>query len=110
MPKFLKDLCTVKRRIKLSKKTFLIEQVSAIIENKAMVKYKDPGYYITLSLEDRSIKVPRGVAEDVLVQVEKFYYPMDFCDVGYKTIEKGYLMEHDSGNECLQFMQATNVP
>ncbi|KAL6348084.1 hypothetical protein AAG906_039239 [Vitis piasezkii] len=41
--KFLKDLYTVKRRIKLSKKAFLTEQVSAIIENKAMVKYKDPG-------------------------------------------------------------------
>ncbi|KAL6332682.1 hypothetical protein AAG906_010022 [Vitis piasezkii] len=40
---FLKDLCTVKRRIKLSKKAFLTEQVNAIIENKAMVKYKDPG-------------------------------------------------------------------
>ncbi|KAL6327168.1 hypothetical protein AAG906_015207 [Vitis piasezkii] len=39
--KFLKDLCIVKRRIKLSKKAFLTEQVSAIIENKAMVKYKD---------------------------------------------------------------------
>ncbi|KAL6325997.1 hypothetical protein AAG906_038489 [Vitis piasezkii] len=40
--KFLKDLCIVKRRIKLSKKAFLTEQVGAIIENKAMVKYKDP--------------------------------------------------------------------
>ncbi|KAL6342863.1 hypothetical protein AAG906_016882 [Vitis piasezkii] len=40
--KFLKDLCTVKRRIKLSKKAFLTKQVGAIIENKAMVKYKDP--------------------------------------------------------------------
>ena len=39
--KFLKDLCTMKRMIKLSKKAFLTEQVSAIIENKAMVKYKD---------------------------------------------------------------------
>ncbi|RVW70093.1 Transposon Ty3-I Gag-Pol polyprotein [Vitis vinifera] len=33
---------------------------------------------ITLSLADRSIKIPRGVIEDVLVQVDKFYYPMDF--------------------------------
>ena len=41
--KFLKDLCIVKRRIKLSKKAFLTKQVNAIIENKAMVKYKDPG-------------------------------------------------------------------
>ena len=41
--KFHKDLCIVKRMIKLSKKSFLIEQVSAIIENKAMVKHKDLG-------------------------------------------------------------------
>ena len=40
--KFLKDLCTIKRNIKLSKKTFLTEQVSGIIENKALVKYKNP--------------------------------------------------------------------
>ncbi|RVW89458.1 Retrovirus-related Pol polyprotein from transposon 17.6 [Vitis vinifera] len=33
---------------------------------------------ITLSLADRSVKIPRGVIEDVLVQVEKFYYPVDF--------------------------------
>ena len=41
--KFLNDLCFVKRRIKLSKKAFLVEQVSAIIKYKAMVKYNDPG-------------------------------------------------------------------
>ena len=118
--KFLKNLCSVKRRIKLSKKAFLTKQVGAIIENKAMVKYKDPGCptisvqigdsfmeralldlgasvnllpysiynqlglrglkatTITVSLADRSIKVPRRVVEDVLVQVEKFYYLVDF--------------------------------
>ncbi|RVW66621.1 hypothetical protein CK203_065442 [Vitis vinifera] len=42
--KFLKDLCTMKKMIKLSKKTFLTEQVSAIIKNKVIVKNKDPGY------------------------------------------------------------------
>ena len=118
--KFLKDLCIVKRMIKLSKKVFLTEQVSAIIENKAMVKYKNPSCptisvkikdsfveralldlwasinflpysiykqlglgelkatTITLFLADRSIKVPKGVVKDVLVQVEKFYCPLDF--------------------------------
>ena len=40
--KFLKNLCMVKRRIKLSKKAFLTEQVDAITENKALIKYKDP--------------------------------------------------------------------
>ena len=33
---------------------------------------------ITLSLADRSIKIQKGTVEDVLIQVEKFYYPMDF--------------------------------
>ncbi|RVW12676.1 hypothetical protein CK203_113900 [Vitis vinifera] len=33
---------------------------------------------ITLSLADRSVKIPRGMIEDVLVQVDKFYYPVDF--------------------------------
>ena len=33
---------------------------------------------ITLSLADRSIKIPNGTLEDVLIQVDKFYYPVDF--------------------------------
>ena len=33
---------------------------------------------ITLSLADRSMKIPKGIVEDVLVNVDKFYYPVDF--------------------------------
>ena len=33
---------------------------------------------ITLQLVDYSIKVPKGIVENVLVQVDKFYYPADF--------------------------------
>ena len=33
---------------------------------------------ITLSLADRSIKIRKGTVEDVLIQVDKFYYPVDF--------------------------------
>ena len=33
---------------------------------------------ITLSLVDKSIKIPKGTVEDVLIQVDKFYYPVDF--------------------------------
>lgn len=33
---------------------------------------------ITLQLANRLIKVPRRVVEDVLVQVEKFYFSVDF--------------------------------
>ena len=41
--KFLKDLCIVKRGFNVNKKAFLIEQVSAIIQCKTLVKYKDLG-------------------------------------------------------------------
>ncbi|WJZ95298.1 hypothetical protein VitviT2T_014077 [Vitis vinifera] len=118
--KFLKDLCTIKRGLNLNKKAFLSEQVSAIIQCKSPLKYKDPGCptisvmiggkvvekalldlgasvnllpysvykqlglgelkqtSITLSLADRSVKIPRGINEDVLVQIDNFYYPVDF--------------------------------
>ena len=32
----------------------------------------------TLSLANRSVKIPEGIVEDVLVKVDIFYYPMDF--------------------------------
>ncbi|KAL6327309.1 hypothetical protein AAG906_018762 [Vitis piasezkii] len=102
--KFLKDLCTIKRGLTVNKKAFLTEQVSAILQCKSPLKYKDPGSptisvmiggkvvekalldlgasvnllpytvykqlglgelkptAITLSLADRSVKIPRGEA------------------------------------------------
>jgi hypothetical protein len=29
-------------------------------------------------LADRSVKIPRGIVEDVLIKVDKFYFPIDF--------------------------------
>ena len=118
--KFLKDLCTIKKGLGIEKKAFLTEHVSALIQSKYHVKYKDPrsptipvniggicidkalldlgasmnlmpySVYmqlglgelkpttITLSLADRSVKIPKGIVEDVLVKIDKFYYPVDF--------------------------------
>ena len=118
--KFLKDLCTIKKGLGIEKKAFLTEQVSAIIQRKKPVKYKDSGSptisvniggncidkslldlgasvnllpyslykqlglgelkptNITLSLADRSVKIPKGIVEDVFVKIDKFYYPVDF--------------------------------
>ena len=39
--KFLKDLCRVKKGLGIEKKAFLTDQVSAIIQSKTPVKYKD---------------------------------------------------------------------
>jgi hypothetical protein len=41
--KFLKDLVTVKRKTNVPKKAFMTEQVSAILQCKLSLKYKDPG-------------------------------------------------------------------
>ena len=129
--KFLKDLCTVKKRLGIEKKAFLTEQVSAIIQSKTPVTYKDPGSptisvniggtcidkalldlgasvnllpysvyrqlglgelkptNITLSLADRSMKIPKGIVEDVLVKVDKFYYPVDFVVLDTEPIASG---------------------
>ncbi|KAL5554757.1 hypothetical protein UlMin_042158 [Ulmus minor] len=118
--KVIKDLCTIKRKHKVSKKTFLAEQVSAVIEMTTPPKFKDPGCptvtctigenessealsdlgasvnlmsysiykqlglgelqptQVELQLADRSIRKPRGIIVDVLVQIDKFYYPVDF--------------------------------
>ena len=129
--KFLKDLCTVKRGFNVNKKAFLTEQVSAIIDCKTPVKYKDPGCptisvniggisvekalldlgasvnllpysmykqlglgelkptSITLSLADRSIEIPKGTIEDVLIQVDRFYYPVDFVVLNTEPVAVG---------------------
>ena len=118
--KFLKDLCTVKRKLGVNKEAFMTEQSTSLIRNNLPPNYKDPGSptisivvgnsklghalvdlgesvnllpysvyvdlglgeleptNITLQLADRSVKIPRGIVKDVLVQVDKFYFPVDF--------------------------------
>ena len=125
---FFKDLCTIKKGLGIEKKAFLTEQVSAIIQSKNPVKYKDPGSptisvniggtcidkslldlgasvnllpysmykqlglgelkptNITLSLADRAVKIPKGIVEDVLVKIDKFYYPVDFVVLDIEPI------------------------
>ncbi|RVW26580.1 Retrovirus-related Pol polyprotein from transposon 17.6 [Vitis vinifera] len=111
--KSLKDLCTIKRGLTVNKKAFLTEQVSAILQCKSPLKYKDPGSptisvmiggkvvekalldlgasvnllpysvykqlglgelkptAITLSLADRSVKIPRGREAAVEKEIPK---------------------------------------
>ena len=118
--KFLKDLCTVKRKLDVNKEAFMTEQSTSLIRNNFPPKYKDPGSptifivvgnsmlehalvdlgasvnllpylvcvdlglgeleptNITLQLADCSVKIPRGLVKDVLVQVDKLYFSVDF--------------------------------
>ncbi|XP_075670221.1 uncharacterized protein LOC142639987 [Castanea sativa] len=67
--KFLKDLVTMKRKKNVPKKAFLTEQIG-LGELKPTT--------MTLQLADRSVKIPRGIIEDVLIKVDAFYFPVDF--------------------------------
>ena len=44
---------------------------------------------ITLSLADRLVKIPKRIVEDVLVKVDKFYYPMDFVVLNTEPVAGG---------------------
>ena len=44
---------------------------------------------ITLSLADRSIKISKGTIEDVLIQMDKFYYPVDFVVLDAEPVAVG---------------------
>jgi hypothetical protein len=55
--KFLKDLCTVKIKLNVKKKTFLAKQVRFIFQNNNAFKYKDPGCpIISCFIEEHKIK------------------------------------------------------
>ena len=45
---------------------------------------------ITLLLADRSVKVPKGIVEDVLLRVDKFIYPVDFIILETEPIINNY--------------------
>ena len=121
----------MKRGLNVDKKAFLTKQVSAIIQCKTLVKYKDLGCptisvnirgtcvemelldlgasvnllpysvykqlglgelkptTITLALEYRSIKILKATVEDVLIQVDKFYYPIDFVVLDTEPVTVG---------------------
>ena len=44
---------------------------------------------ITLSLAKKLIKIPKGTIEDVLIQVDKFYYPIDFFVLDIEPVVVG---------------------
>ncbi|XP_062151973.1 uncharacterized protein LOC133860367 [Alnus glutinosa] len=120
--KFLKQLCTIKRKQKLKgcEKVRVGENVSAVIQRKLPAKCKDLGMFtipctignmryekamtdlgasinvmpysiyaslklgplnktsVVIQLADRFIAYPKGVVEDVLVQINDSVFPTDF--------------------------------
>jgi hypothetical protein len=42
---------------------------------------------MTPQLADRSVKIPRGIVEDVLIKVDKFYFPVDFIVLDTEPVQ-----------------------
>ncbi|CAN6566554.1 unnamed protein product [Malus baccata var. baccata] len=118
--KFLKELCTNKRRFNDQEIVALSEEVSAVLQRKLPPKLKDAGSFtipcvirgkefgralcdlgasinlmpysvyeslnlgdlkktkVVIQLADRSNRYPKGLLEDVLVQVNELIFPADF--------------------------------
>ncbi|KAF5804656.1 putative retrotransposon gag domain, aspartic peptidase domain superfamily [Helianthus annuus] len=118
--KFLKELCTSKKKLKGNETVKVGENISAVLQKRLPQKCKDPGVFtvpcklgnlnipramldlgasinvlpnsifktlnvgplkrtgVVIQLADRSLVYPKGVLEDVLVQVNELVFPADF--------------------------------
>ncbi|XP_062117505.1 uncharacterized protein LOC133831276 [Humulus lupulus] len=89
--KFMKDILSKKRRMEDYETIALTEECSAILQRNLPQKLRDLGSFtipctigeahpttVILQLEDRSVKHPRRIIEDVPVKVDKFIFPADF--------------------------------
>jgi hypothetical protein len=49
---------------------------------------------MTLQLADRSVMVPRGIIEDVLIKLDKFYFPVDFIVLDIESVQNMGIQIH----------------
>ncbi|KAL0431089.1 UNVERIFIED_CONTAM: hypothetical protein Sradi_0734900 [Sesamum radiatum] len=66
--KFLKELCTNKRKLKDKERIIFGKNVSAVINHTNVI----------IQLADRSYVRPMGLVEDVLIKVNDLLFPVDF--------------------------------
>ena len=82
--KFLKDLCTVKRKLGVNKDAFMTEQSTSLIRNNLPPKYKDPGSP-TISLVVGSSKLGHALV-DLGASVNLFPYSV-YVELGLRELE-----------------------
>ncbi|XP_024980831.1 uncharacterized protein LOC112517677 [Cynara cardunculus var. scolymus] len=134
--KFLKELCTNKRKLKGNENISMSQNVSAVLQKQLPPKCKDPGMFtipckvgnvsinqamldlgasinvmpyaiyssldvrplkltgVVIQLADRSIFYPKGVLEDVLVQVNELVFSADLyvIDMEEKNASKAEML------------------
>ncbi|XP_075109279.1 uncharacterized protein LOC142181056 [Nicotiana tabacum] len=92
--RYLRYIVANKRRHTEFETVALTEECNARVQSKLPLQLKDPGSFtIHLSLgkqelADRSLVMPEGIIEDVLVRVGKFIFPTDFIVLDYEADEE----------------------
>ena len=103
--KFLKDICTKKRNLHVTSSPTISCVITdqrfhkALLDLGASVNLLPYSVYIQLRLRelkptsiilqfaDRSMKIPCGIIEDVLILIEKFYYHVDFIVIDTQHVQ-----------------------
>ncbi|XP_073132161.1 uncharacterized protein [Henckelia pumila] len=137
--RFLKDLLKNKKKPNDLVQVTINEQCSALIQNRLPQKFQDPGRAsinlllyslakklgmgviepttIFLKLAYRSVKYPRGVAENILIKVDKLIFPVDFVvldmDEDYESVRDNPIGKSffaiDVVNNCVrEFMKGND--
>ena len=81
--KFLKDICTKKRKINVPKKVFLTSNISELLTKPIPVKYKDPGSP-TISCIIRQTTINRALLDlEASINLLPFsvYQQVGLCDL-----------------------------
>ncbi|XP_070028805.1 uncharacterized protein LOC142170432 [Nicotiana tabacum] len=91
--KYIKDIVENKNRLTEFETIILTEECTCRIQHKLSQKHKDPGSFTIpvrideIDLVYRSYVYPKGVIEDVLLQIGKFIFPIDFIILDYEADE-----------------------
>nr|XP_016449761.1 PREDICTED: uncharacterized protein LOC107774665 [Nicotiana tabacum] len=89
--KYIKDIVANKRRLTEFETVALAEECTSKIQHKLPQKLKDPGALrpttVLLHLANRSYVYHEGEIEDVLLQIGKFIFPIDFIILDYEADE-----------------------
>ncbi|GJS62051.1 hypothetical protein Tco_0656835 [Tanacetum coccineum] len=98
--KFLKELESSKHNLEQISSTFLSDESSAMIQNKVPPKLRDLGSFLipctfskafscnALADLDRSFQHPTEIAKNMLVEVGKFTFPVDFVILEMEEVSK----------------------
>ncbi|GJS48613.1 reverse transcriptase domain-containing protein [Tanacetum coccineum] len=102
--KFMKDLLAQRGRGNEASKITLNERCSSVVLNKIPLKENDPGMFLRLNLGElkptrmcielanKSTQIPKGIVENVIVKIDRFFFPVNFVLLDMKEDHKIHII------------------